>query len=110
VPFTEKRILAEEDATAYERIVGGRTIPGATIGPQPLRGFSPDDWNSYLDAAGYPRESKLPKSWKLPLPTSVVERPAPAASAPMARAPAAPAAPAAVPAPEPAAPATGIRF
>lgn len=81
VPYTEKQVLNEADAAAFERAVGARTIPGATIGSQPLRGFSPADWDAYLDAAGYPRESKLPRGWQPPAPTPVVAR-APAAATP----------------------------
>jgi glutaredoxin len=86
VPYTEKQVLSEADAAAFEVAVGARTIPGATIGPQPLRGFSPTDWNAYLDAAGYPRESKLPRGWQPPAPTPVVARAPAAASSPQARA------------------------
>jgi glutaredoxin len=103
VPYTEKRIVSEDDAVAFERIVGARTIPGATIGTQVLRGFSPSDWSAYLDAAGYPRESRLPRNWQpaaatplvahAPIPELAPDRAAPAAAAP-----------------PPAAPATGLRF
>jgi glutaredoxin len=86
VPYTEKQVLSEADATVFELAVGARTIPGATLGPQPLRGFSPTDWNAYLDAAGYPRESKLPRSWQRPAPTPVVARAPAAAAPPQARA------------------------
>lgn len=88
VPFTEKRVISEEDAVAYERVVGGRTVPGATIGSQALRGLSATDWNAYLDAAGYPRESRLPRNWQAPPATPVVERvvPTPAPRTPPATA------------------------
>ncbi|HEY6133735.1 MAG TPA: glutaredoxin family protein [Rubrivivax sp.] len=87
VPYTEKRVLNEADAVAFEAAVGGRTIPGATIGSQPLRGFAAGDWSVYLDAAGYPRESRLPRNWRAPVPTPVVAR-APVAAEPVAAPPA----------------------
>lgn len=107
VPFAEKRVTTDEDAAALERITGGRTLPSLMVGSQPLRGLSPDDWISYLDAAAYPRESRLPKGWQPAAATPLVQReatasataasgaaPAPARPAPAA-APATPAAPAA---------------
>jgi glutaredoxin len=105
VPFAEKRVLNEADAVAFEAAVGGRTIPGATIGTQALRGLSPTDWGAYLDAAGYPRESKLPRNWQPPAPTPVVARAPVAAPAPQSRA-SAPAPRVDVPPP----PASGLRF
>ena len=93
VPYTERRIVTEDDAAALERLVGGRTVPALTIGAQPLRGLSEADWSSYLDVAGYPRENKLPRGWQPPVVTPLVERatpapaPAPAAAAPRPAAP-----------------------
>ncbi len=107
VPFGERRIVSEEDAAALERNVGGRTLPALTVGSQVLRGLSLDEWGGYLDAAGYPRESRLPRGWVAPAPTVLVERvPVPRAAAPVA-----PARPAAPPADIPAAePQPGVRF
>jgi hypothetical protein len=69
--------------------VGGRTVPSLTIGAQPLRGFNDSDWAGFLDAAGYPKESKLPRNWPVPVATPLVERAAAATPAP-ARPPAQP--------------------
>ena len=74
VPFTEKLIVSDDDAVAMERVIGARTVPSLTIGAQALRGLSQSDWTAYLDAAGYPRESKLPKSWQAPAATPLVVR------------------------------------
>jgi glutaredoxin len=106
VPFVERRVLTGEDAEALDRLTGGRSVPTLTIGGQALRGYSDSDWHSYLDAAGYPRESQLPRSYQQPAATPLVERQPEAA--PVAR-PAPPAEPIAAPpttAPSP----TGIRF
>lgn len=102
VPYAEKRVTTDDDAAALERLVGGRTVPSLTIGAQPLRGLSDTDWAAYLDAAGYPRDSKLPRGWQAAEATPLVERAAPRAQAP-APAPARPAEP---PAPAPG----GMRF
>lgn len=111
VPYTEKLIATQEDLAAYEKVVGSRNVPGATVGAQALVGFFADDWQSYLDAAGYPKASRLPPGWKAPAPAPVAPRPAPA---PAAVEPAPPPAPAPAPAPAetaPPAPAPGgIRF
>ena len=74
VPFGERRIATDEDAQALERLVGGRSVPALTIGAQQLRGFSETDWTAYLDAAGYPRESRLPRNWPVQPATPLVER------------------------------------
>jgi glutaredoxin len=112
VPFTEKLVVSEDDAAAMERLLGARTVPSLTIGSQALRGLSQADWTSYLDAAGYPRESKLPSTWQAPAATPLVLRPsARPASAPQAAA-SAPARSAPVPAAIPVLPPAGssIRF
>ena len=74
VPYTERRIISEEDALVLERLSGGRTVPSLTIGAQPVRGLSETDWTAYLDAAGYPRESRLPRGWQAAPPTPLAER------------------------------------
>ncbi len=85
VPYTERSVTTEEDTAALSRLTGGRTLPSLTVGQQPLRGFNPNDWGSYIDAAGYPRESRLPAGWRPPTAVPLVAResaPAGAAAAP----------------------------
>ena len=103
VPYVEKRVTTEEDALALERAVGGRSVPALNVGPQPLRGYSESDWTVYLDTAGYPRESKLPKNWPIPAPTPLVDK-----TAPVAPRPTVPTLPSAEPPPEQ--PSSSIRF
>ncbi len=74
VPFVERRVSTDEDVVALERLIGARTVPGLTIGNQPIRGFNEVDWTSYLDAAGYPKQSRLPRSWQAQPPRPLVER------------------------------------
>jgi len=100
IPHIERTIGTPEDGEALERLTGSREAPTLMIGTQVVRGLSADLWNSYLDAAGYPRESKLPPTYQFRPGTPLVERQqrADAASAtPSARAPEA------APAPPPAA-------
>jgi len=101
VPYVEKTVQSQEDGDALERLSGGRDAPTLSIGSQTLRGLAPSVWNSYLDAAGYPRESRLPATYQYAAPTPLVAR-APVAAE---EAPAKPAAPA--PAPAAAPPAQG---
>lgn len=102
IPYAEK-VVGEADAEALQRATGSRQVPALTIGGQVLRGFSADQWASYLTAAGYPRESRLPLNYAAPAPEPLVARAAPVASS----APA-PQQAAELPAPPPAP--GGIRF
>lgn len=106
VPYTERQAVTSEDVDALEKLSGGRDAPTLTIGSQVVRGLAFDAWNQYLDAAGYPRESKLPPGYQQRPIAPVVER----REAPVARTQAQPAARASPPfatnAPAPA----GIRF
>ena len=109
IPYAERLVNSDDDAAALQRISGGRTVPALTVGGQALRGFLDTDWQGTLDLAGYPKESKLPRTWSAGPAAPLVAR-APAApdgvSNPNVRPPAA-----AQPAAEPgAAPASGIRF
>lgn len=92
VPYTERRVGNEEDAQAFERLFGTRTLPLLTVGAQPLKGLSDVEWTAYLDAAGYPKQARLPRGWQArsapmveraaaPAPTARVE-PIPAPNAP----------------------------
>ena len=62
IPFSEKLVVSAEDSEALERLSGAREAPTLSIGPQILRGYAAETWVAYLDAAGYPRESRLPVS------------------------------------------------
>jgi glutaredoxin len=107
VPYTERVVASSDDVAALERTVGGRTVPSLTVGGQALRGYSQDDWTSYLDAAGYPRESRLPRGWTAPAATPLVAR----APLPTPPEPAAPVVPERAATPERAAPTSPtIRF
>lgn len=103
IPFRERTATTDADRAAWASAVGGTQAPVLTIGSQKLSGFQDAAWNSYLDAAGYPRESQLPASYTPPAPQPLV------AVAPAPQPDAAPA-----PAPTPAAPpppaSGGFRF
>jgi glutaredoxin len=91
VPFSEKLVVSNADGEALQRLSGGRDTPTVTIGAQVLRGLAADTWSSYLDSAGYPRESRLPANYQYPAATPLTDppsapvaerRPAPAAAQP----------------------------
>ena len=104
IPFSEKRVASEEDALALERSVGARTVPALTIGTQALRGLSLPEWTAFLDAAGYPKESRLPRNFSASTATPLAER------QPKTPTAMAPTTPVAATAPEPAASGLRIRF
>jgi glutaredoxin len=79
VPYNERRLSNEEDAQAFERLFGTRTVPLLTVGSQALKGLSDTDWNAYLDAAGYPRQSRLPRGWQATVANMVERAPPPPA-------------------------------
>lgn len=98
IPHVEK-LVGPSDGNALQAATGSQQIPALTIGAQVLRGFGADQWTSYLDAAGYPRASRLPPSYVAPaaLPlvpepvnpsSTVMTAPAPAAQTPTAPPPA----------------------
>jgi glutaredoxin len=99
VPFSERQAASSDDIDALEKISGGREAPTLTIGSQVLRGFAGDSWGQYLDAAGYPRDSRLPPTYQYRAATPIAERrdaavarsdAAPAPALPRATAPASP--------------------
>ena len=112
IPFAEKSVMTVEDAQALQRLSGNSTLPFLTIGSQQLKGYSDVEWAQFLDAAGYPKTSTLPKGYRQSAATPLVAVAAAGEAAPGARAavrPAAYPAPAAAPAPAENNPA-GIRF
>lgn len=86
IPFSERTITTKEDQDKLRRLAGDASLPYLTIGSQRLRGFSDTEWIQYLDAAGYPKNSVLPASYKRPDPAPLValQKPAAPASAPKA--------------------------
>jgi len=103
VPYTERTITTAQDIEALKRLGMEATVPTATIGGQRLKGYSEGDWSDYLDAAGYPKSSRLPSGYRnaaaSPL-VSVPDAPAAPAARPAAAPPATPSAPAPGPTPD----------
>lgn len=84
IPFTEKSIATNADLQALQRLENTQQIPVLRIGAQQVKGYSEAEWQSYLDAAGYPKQSSLTGyQWADATPLAP-----PAASAPAKQAPA----------------------
>ncbi|CAN5173417.1 hypothetical protein BH10PSE16_BH10PSE16_07170 [soil metagenome] len=81
VPFSEKTVSTAVDAEALQRLSGETSLPFLTIGGQQLKGFSDAEWTQFLNAAGYPKSSALPSSYRPPAPAPLVTVAAPTASA-----------------------------
>lgn len=91
VPFTERTVSSNEDIAAYKKLNSDNNFPLATIAAQQLKGYEETEWTKYLDAAGYPKSSTLPRNYRNAEATSltpkkatektekeVAEKPAPA--------------------------------
>ncbi len=74
IPHVEKIVLTAEDGEALQRLTNGRDLPALSIGAQVVRGLSSDSWTSYLDAAGYPKASKLPASYQFAPAAALTQR------------------------------------
>jgi glutaredoxin len=64
VPFTEKTVSTPEDGEAFQKLSGGTSLPFLTIGGQHISGYLASEWSQYLNAAGYPEQSKLPANYR----------------------------------------------
>lgn len=108
IPFAEKTVNSPEDGEALKRLNGDGSLPLLSIGRQQIKGYSDVEWTQYLDAAGYPKQSQLPSSYRRPAPAPLVAV-KPAAAAPKTKESTDPA-PAAVPVAPPSTNPAGIRF
>lgn len=52
-PYTEKN--AQADFPAFQKATGGSEVPVLFVGSTQLRGFQGEQWDTALDAAGYPK-------------------------------------------------------
>jgi glutaredoxin len=114
IPYTEKTVDTPQDSDALKRLSGELSLPFLTIGGQQIKGYSDTEWTKFLDAAGYPKQSALPSSYRRPAPSPLVEIRSEEAATPStapatAQGRAAPA-PAEVPVAPPAQNPAGIRF
>lgn len=72
IPFTEKTVNTPEDMAEFKQRLSENIFPTLTIGSQQLKGFNDAEWSQYLNAAGYPAKSALPRNYTNPAPTPLV--------------------------------------
>ena len=66
IPFAEKTVSSPEDAESLQALSGENALPLLTVGVQQIKGWSETQWQLFLDAAGYPKSSQLPRTYRLP--------------------------------------------
>lgn len=65
VPYSERTITTAADADAMKRLGFSDTgLPALTVGASRTQGYEAGAWDKLFDAAGYPKSSPLPPSWK----------------------------------------------
>lgn len=74
VPFIERTVSSNEDITAYKRLNSENNFPLVTIATQQLKGYEETEWTKYLDAAGYPKSSTLPRNFRNAEPVSLTPK------------------------------------
>lgn len=92
VPFNEYSITLDADIAALQARFASTTLPVITIGTQTMKGYSSNDLQAYLDAAGYPAQARLtgyrwPQAVALAPPAVTTTAATPATAAPSAPAP-----------------------
>lgn len=62
VPFVRKTLKDEAEAEELRKLAGGLQVPLLLVGKKPLKYFQAQEWDSALDAAGYPKTAPyMPK-------------------------------------------------
>ncbi|HIV71399.1 MAG TPA: glutaredoxin family protein [Candidatus Aquabacterium excrementipullorum] len=88
IPFSEKSVDTNADIQALQRLENTQQLPVLRVGSQQVKGYSEAEWQSYLDAAGYPKQSTLTGyQWADATPLAPPAASAPALKAPATRAP-----------------------
>jgi glutaredoxin len=65
VPFSERTVSSSTDAEQFRKAgFAENSFPAIAVGRERSVGFEVGDWNRLLDAAGYPKTSVLPPSFK----------------------------------------------
>lgn len=82
VPFTEKTVNTPDDVRQFRASEKTDQLPVVRIGAKQILGFSQGEWTEYLNAAGYPATSMLPRNYRQASPSPLVPPPAAKASEP----------------------------
>jgi glutaredoxin len=57
VPFSETKIITQEDSDAFRKDSGQDKVPSMRVGKTWVNGFLAKQWNDELDFAGYPKRA-----------------------------------------------------
>lgn len=68
IPYMEYTVTTTRDMDEFKSRTSASSFPTVTIGSKVLMGYSEKDWNDYLNAAGYPQQNTLPRSYVNPSP------------------------------------------
>lgn len=69
VPHEAREVRTQRDADAFRTLgFSALSFPALSIGSERLTGYEPSGWDRSLDAAGYPKESRLPRAWRFAQP------------------------------------------
>lgn len=66
VPYTEKTVDTPDDIRVFNAQENSTQLPLLKVGGKQLVGLQQSEWSAYLDAAGYPKQSKLPPGYVQP--------------------------------------------
>lgn len=62
IPFVRKTLKDEGETEELKKLAGGSLVPLLLVGKKPLKYFQAQEWDSALDAAGYPKSAPyIPK-------------------------------------------------
>lgn len=72
IPYTEKTVDTPDDIRAFNAQENSTQLPTLKVGGKQIIGLQQSEWNAYLDAAGYPQQSKLPPGYVQPAASPLV--------------------------------------
>lgn len=74
IPYAEHTVGTADDLAALRKLNGGQTsLPVLQVGKKTLSGFQSQQWNESLDAAGYPKTSILPSTYRYSTPSPLTQ-------------------------------------
>lgn len=82
IPFSEKKLVTQEDFDSFRALSGSDSAPTLAVGRTFLKGFLAEQWHKELDIAGYPKTAPYRPAVTLPAaPPAATDETAPAGPA-----------------------------
>jgi glutaredoxin len=78
VPYSEKKLVTQEEIDAFKALSGSDSAPTLAVGRAFLKGFQSAQWQRELDVAGYPKSAP----YRAPRPPAPAATPAPESAKP----------------------------